>query len=841
LRREEVGKFLFGKVGRCPAGLFRLLKRKAAEGFLILSPLSFGKITESGLVKLFLALALFVPLLGHTQPLDPLVPLARPGPWSGVSELIGYAGRIWFVNSVKFVDHNSADVYSYDPSLGQTRYERHLFSQDAGEPAIANGLLYWPFEDARFSTGRGEYMVTNGRDWQWRILPDGEVFHVHAMIAHRGNLFAATGAWRAGLQRSKDGGITWEVIYDHPTPPRSVSRITTLAILGDTLYAGLTDYRAEGSKLLRLVSRTIRPVVNWPPGTMVTSLAAYRGFLYGVNTTGAGSAVWRTDGTTAQRVRALDGYHIRAFAAGSDDFWAVSADAGNGILWRSGDGVQWSRMQRFRDAEPVDVLVYAGKVYVGAIGPNGRGTLWGPPAPAPIETHKTALRLPPTASPLTPQQLRETLVKLDRVLKDKSTYIEQENRLFATLISLGLSGTSEAGTALVRRLEQSFPDVKASLFGGQLNVSAAQMARWYLLWAIALNGRGRILVTFFSEPWTERPNRSEKYLHPGPAAAWTVAQLGQADDETIGALIMGLERVDYPLWFNGDLVGALTAVTGERFGYDFNRWRSWWNKRAAGRRGAMIDIPSGALLMGSNDGEPAEQPVHQVDVSAFSIDRLETTNSEFAAFVSATGYRTDPERSGVGWDWDEKWREVKGADWRHPRGPASSIKGLEEHPVVQVSWNDARAYCRWREKRLPTEAEWERAARADGDRTYPWGNESPRDGTHYRASYGTDECCRADAGDGYLFTAPVASFPLGRSPFGIEDMAGNVWEWVEDWFDPKFYQKSPSANPVNRTLGGRKIIRGGGWGNNPYGLRSTLRHANPREIGLSMVGFRCAQ
>ncbi len=255
----------------------------------------------------------------------------------------------------------------------------------------------------------------------------------------------------------------------------------------------------------------------------------------------------------------------------------------------------------------------------------------------------------------------------------------------------------------------------------------------------------------------------------------------------------------------------------------------------------MVLVPGGSFTMGSDAGEPAERPAHRVTVSAFWIDRFETTNAEFAAFVRSTGYVTDPERSGRGWVWDGQWREVRGAGWRHPHDPGSSIEGLDRHPAVQVSWHDARAYCLWKGQRLPTEAEWERAARGDGRRTYPWGNAPPREGRRYRASYGSDDCCRADDGDGYRFTAPVGSFPLGQSPFGVHDMAGNVWEWVEDWFDPAFYRRAPAVDPVNREPAEMKVLRGGGWGNDPWGLRATLRHANPPRFGLDMVGFRCAR
>lgn len=368
----------------------------------------------------------------------------------------------------------------------------------------------------------------------------------------------------------------------------------------------------------------------------------------------------------------------------------------------------------------------------------------------------------------------------------------------------------------------------------------ARIARWYLLRAIAMNGYGRVSPGLLLEPWTEQTNRSGKYFYLPSAAAWAIAQVGQADDETIGTLIAGLGRTDRPRWIEGDFIGALTALSDQHFGYDRAAWQDWWERRRAGLVEEMVRIPAGTLVMGSDDGEPAEKPVHRVILAAFSIDRFEITNAKFSAFVAATGHITNAEATGVGWDWNGGWKRVKGADWRHPHGLASSLRGLERHPVVQVSWIDAQAYCRWRGKRLPTEAEWERAARGDSGRIYPWSNQPPHLGKRYRASYGSDRCCRADTGDDYLFTAPVGSFPLGRSPFGLEDMAGNVWEWVEDWFDQEFYRRSLSENPVNDTPGKRRVIRGGGWGNNPSGLRSTLRHANPPDIGLSMVGFRCA-
>ncbi len=254
----------------------------------------------------------------------------------------------------------------------------------------------------------------------------------------------------------------------------------------------------------------------------------------------------------------------------------------------------------------------------------------------------------------------------------------------------------------------------------------------------------------------------------------------------------------------------------------------------------MVPVPAGMLRMGAADGDPSERPEHEVRVPAFRIDRRETTNDAFAAFVAATGHVTDAERMGWGWHWVRRWERVHGASWRHPHGLASGLAGLGDHPVVQVSWHDAAAYCAWRGARLPTEAEWERAARGAGDRVYAWGDEAPDAGGVHRASYGMNACCAAGEADGYRYTAPVGSFPAGRSPLGVDDLTGNVWEWVADGYAADYYARSPREAPLNDEPAAERVIRGGGWGNNPWGLRATLRHANRPRYALSMVGIRCA-
>ncbi len=782
----------------------------------------------------FTPFAILFLLNGHAFTAEPLVILSQPGPWPAISHLVAYDNRVWFVNSVKFTNHNSADLYSYNPRTGATRYEKHLFSQDVGEPVVHNDLLYWPYEDSRFSTGGGEYSVTNGREWVKNTLAPAQVFHTHAMAQSNNELYVATSAWRAGLQRSVDGGLAWEVIYDHETPEGKVSRITSLTILNSNLYAGLTSRSQSGPKLLRWVNNSMQVVSGWPEGTATTALTEFNSWLYAVNSRNGERSVWRTNGAKVQRVDELDDKNIRAFATGKSEMWAVSAANNGGKLLRSVDGKHWTVEQVFDNTQPVDLVVFDDRVYVGTLGPNDRGALWGQASLTDSKNITTTPSL--TTQKQAVNDIAILTTELATALQTSfANFREHRNSLDKFLQPLALSRRADAGNALSKLLLVDSPSSTLETFAHKVDVPAIN--RWYLLWAMSLNGYGDVPIDLLNGDWTRPSNHAEKYFEPLLGAIVTVGDIAQSDDATIQALIRRLTNDDDPLWLKGDIVGALSDLTGNRFGYDFDAWEAWWQKHSD----EMIRITTGELMMGSEDGEDAEQPVHKITVSEFSIDRHEVSNKEFAYFAAVTGHTTDAEKSGKAWHWENKWHQVEQATWRHPRGPDSSIQGLENHPVVQVSWHDANAYCEWRGKHLPTEAEWERAARGIGDREYAWGNQSPNHDNTFRASYGSDACCAADDHDGYLYTAPVGSFPSGSSAFDAEDMTGNVWEWVEDSFDPTFYSRSPKQDPVNREMAEEKVIRGGGWGNNPWGLRTTLRHANPPHFALSMVGFRCAR
>ena len=304
----------------------------------------------------------------------------------------------------------------------------------------------------------------------------------------------------------------------------------------------------------------------------------------------------------------------------------------------------------------------------------------------------------------------------------------------------------------------------------------------------------------------------------------------------------------------------------------------------------MVFIKGGTFTMGGDNNQASadEFPKHKVQVDGFWMDATEVTNAQFQKFVEATNYVTTAEKKP---DWEEMkktlppgtpkpsddmmiaaslvfketsgpvdlndysqwWNWVPGANWKHPEGPGSSIEGKENYPVVQVSWYDAMAYCKWAGKRLLTEAEWEFAARGGLENNiYPWGNESINAGKSKANSWGGKFPYYNDKRDGYLKIAPVRSFPANG--YGLYDMAGNVWEWCSDWYDANYYKSfnSIAINPEGPAKSydpednytPKRSLRGGSFlCNDSYctGYRVARRMKSSPDTGLEHTGFRCAK
>jgi formylglycine-generating enzyme required for sulfatase activity len=304
----------------------------------------------------------------------------------------------------------------------------------------------------------------------------------------------------------------------------------------------------------------------------------------------------------------------------------------------------------------------------------------------------------------------------------------------------------------------------------------------------------------------------------------------------------------------------------------------------------MKYIPTGTLQMGGDNdqADKNEYPKHGVEVSAFYMDETEVTNAQFAQFVKATEYVTIAERPI---DWEEMlkslppntpkpddivlaagalvftptsqpvsldnpanwWVWVTGASWKHPEGPNTGLDGKDNLPVVQIAWEDAKAYADWAKKRLPTEAEWEWAARGGKENMiYPWGNESVNEGAAKANFYQGLFPYKNDKKDGFEGVAPVKSF--APNDYGLYDMSGNVWEWCSDWFDFEYYGKETAKNA--NTIGPEracnpyapyqqeKIVRGGSFlCNDDYcsGYRNARRMGSTPDTGLNHTGFRCVR
>jgi len=298
----------------------------------------------------------------------------------------------------------------------------------------------------------------------------------------------------------------------------------------------------------------------------------------------------------------------------------------------------------------------------------------------------------------------------------------------------------------------------------------------------------------------------------------------------------------------------------------------------------MSWIPPGSFSMGATEPSLVDvRPVHQVHIDGFWMDRTEVTNSEFARFVHSTGYKTVAERKPEAKDFPGAppenlvagamvfiapaeavskhshynwWHYIPGADWQHPEGPTSNLKGLSQHPVVQIAWEDANAYAKWAGKRLPTEAEFEYASRGGLDRKqYAWGDELKPNGKWHANIWQGVFPYSNTAEDGYKTTAPVGSFP--PNGYGLYDVCGNVWEWCSDWYRADYYktlaasgtvpnnpQGPPDSNDPYEPNVQKKVLRGGSFlCTDQYCSRYLVgaRGKGEPTSGCSNIGFRCAK
>ena len=239
----------------------------------------------------------------------------------------------------------------------------------------------------------------------------------------------------------------------------------------------------------------------------------------------------------------------------------------------------------------------------------------------------------------------------------------------------------------------------------------------------------------------------------------------------------------------------------------------------------MLLVPASEFTMGSH-GFDNEQPIHTVYLDAYYMDKYEVTNGLYKVCVEARAC------------------QPPGSIGSHTRSSYFGNSEFEDHPVIYVDWDMAKTYCEWRGARLPTEAEWEKAARGTDARIYPWGNEwDVRSTKRLNFSDKNDPAGASDtvADDGYADTAPVGSYPRGASPYGLHDMAGNVWEWVSDWFGVFYYQGSPNSNHLGPGSGYGRGVRGGSWHDIDITVRSSGRYWFEVSFAYSHIGFRCSR
>ena len=535
-------------------------------------------ITRRRLAGLIVGLAVIFSGHSWAQQLERVAVLEQ---WPGISQMIAYRDRIWLVNSEPFKDNNSADVYSYSIQDKSLRYERSLFSQDVGAPVVFNDLLHWPFEDPRRSAGSGEYAVTDGSNWRWQSMRSGSVMHVHAMNVCDDELVAATGSWTGQLHRQQSQN-NWQVQYDYPAAKSSFSRIVSVIQLNDDCIIGTSAKRKKEAKLFTLKADIPIPVPGWPESDRVDNLTRHQQSIFAFADTGSERQLLRYDGVRTHKVAIPNNHRPRALHSNGDTLWLLTHNPNNkdgaGFLWQYNNDDDLKNLQQF-SAMPISLTSLNGFIAIGTYKNSGAELLLYNTNVKSSRDQQSTTVLTPTSS----QQLSTALVE--------SLYIEirdivsdpQSTQNYARALRRNLSRhpqleTPEFGVALTRVLEKPVEGAPTTMFTGQ-SISRNDLTRWYLITALAVNGNGRI------EPDWINPNTelvvpdSAKVFDPSIASIVASGWLKQGDKETLQALITRLNKKSDPLWVKADVVGALTAISDQRFAYDIAAWNRWWDQQ----------------------------------------------------------------------------------------------------------------------------------------------------------------------------------------------------------------------------------------------------------------------
>ena len=505
--------------------------------------------------------------------------IARVGPWPVASRPVVFQGRLWFVNSVTGRDHNSAEIYSLDVKAGTVRHERHLWSQNAGRPMVAGGLLYWPSEDDRLFGNWGSFQVTNGRGWATGIIALKHIFHIHAMAERSGALYASVSAFRAGVMVSRDKGRSWQIVYRHPRKANQISRLLSLGVTPQRITGMLRE--RSGYRPVIVADGKLRPLPGWPVSARPANVATSRGYIFAL----AGGRLWRSDGTSSQMVHAFAGPRTPfGLHAGRGRLWLIRHTDGGSDILASRDGVRWQAVYHVPGGRAVEVLAGDRFIAVTGRGDDGRAIVWGK-AEAPLPGGEQAVAALPRLGPGHQRAGRVDWAArsagLNRVLADPASYEKVGRAVRSLVFAIAAEGPPKGFFA--RHLKARRAHGPMHLFADVDIADKAGLGTFWLLWGLGLARNGQVPVEYIARPWRVKRNRAEKYFAPQPVAMWAAGRTGQSDRRTLDALVARLFSASDPMWLRMDAAGALEAITGRHFGADFAAWRAYVNKTAGQR------------------------------------------------------------------------------------------------------------------------------------------------------------------------------------------------------------------------------------------------------------------